>query len=247
MHLKRSEMPPYWGLGVKERTFAVSPRGPHTKSRSIPLRVVIRDLLKAAGTGREAKQALAQGKVLVDKKVRKDHAFGVGLMDLVEIPDLKACYRVDVAPAGLLLKEVPQEGNKVCKVIGKTVVRGGKEQLHLHDGRNLLGGKGVAPGDSLLISLPDQKVLAHYPFRSGAEALIVGGKNRGARGTILSVAGRRYMNEQATATLRVEGREVQTLRGYIFVVGEGGKASPAVKDAEAPRRAPRRPRARKEA
>ncbi|MGB1660494.1 MAG: 30S ribosomal protein S4e, partial [Candidatus Poseidoniaceae archaeon] len=52
---------------------------------------------------------------------------------------------------------------KVCRIEGKTTIKGGRTQLNLHDGRNLLvddpSKDAYATGDSLKMNLPDQKIL----------------------------------------------------------------------------------------
>jgi small subunit ribosomal protein S4e len=227
MHLKRYSMPRYWGLGVKKEKFVAFPRGSHPKSMSIPLQVVLRDMLGLASSAREAKTILNQGKVLVDKKARKDRNFSVGLMDIVEMPEMKKSYRVEAGKRGLVLKETRVSDRKLCKIINKTVVKGGQEQLNLHDGKNILAGKKTRykPGDSILISLPAQKILSHFPLKKGSKAVIVEGKNTGVSGTITAVSERKYMMEKATATLDAGGRKVETLKKYVFVTGlkEAGK------------------------
>lgn len=221
MHLKRLSMPRYWGLRPKQETFVVRPRGPHPQQFSIPLQVLVRDVLKLAATRTEAGKVLNAKKVLVDKKPKKDGKLAVGLMDIIEIPDLKKTYRVEVDHKGLVLKEVKEAGQKLVKIIGKTKVKGGKLQLNCHDGRNLLvDSTEYKVGDTLAISLPDQKVMSHFPLKDGSLALILKGRNQGVKGTIKSLSSRKYMMEKATATLEADGQSIDTLRDYVFVIGK---------------------------
>src|SRR4030042_4137144 len=100
-HLKRYSMPEFWPLARKAKSYVTTPMpGPHPKYNSIPLRVVLRDSLKSVETADEAKRVLNAGKVLVDKKIRKHPNFPVGLMDVIEIPDLHARYRVVMGKRG---------------------------------------------------------------------------------------------------------------------------------------------------
>ena len=93
VRLKRLVAPRWWPIERKTKKFILAPRGPHTKDFSLPLLVLIRDVLKLSETGKEAKNIIKKGEVLVDGKKRKDPNFGVGLLDLIEIPSLKKVWR----------------------------------------------------------------------------------------------------------------------------------------------------------
>lgn len=212
-------MPKYWGLGTKKETFVVTPRGPHSKANCIPLQVVLRDLLGYAKTSKEAQSILSQGKILVDGKPGKDRKFGIGLMDVLEIPDIKKIFRVEVRKSGLVLNETNVSNKKLCKIIGKTSIKGGKTQLNFHDGRNVLVDKvPYKVGDTLEISLKDSKILSHMPLEKGSEALIIAGKNRGVRGSVTEVIDRKHMMETASVALEADGKK-ETLKDYVFVIG----------------------------
>ncbi|MEM3973016.1 MAG: S4 domain-containing protein, partial [Ignisphaera sp.] len=88
-HLKRLAAPWFWPILRKEYKWVVKPSpGPHPIDRSLPLLVVIRDVLGLAETAREAKRIIFDGKVYIDGVVRKDYKFPVGVMDTISIPDI---------------------------------------------------------------------------------------------------------------------------------------------------------------
>jgi small subunit ribosomal protein S4e len=88
--LKRLKAPKFWKLPKKSRKWAVSPRpGPHRKFESIPLAIALRDIVKIAETGSEAKKIIKMGEILVDGKIRRDHKYPAGLMDAISIPKMK--------------------------------------------------------------------------------------------------------------------------------------------------------------
>jgi len=175
--LKRLLIPKFWKVSKKAYKWAVSPRpGPHKKFEGIPLQVVVRDILKLGETGKEARSIIKMGEILVDGKKRKDHAFPVGLMDVISIPKSKKHYMVLPCKKGLELKEISEKeaGKKICKIKNKTMVRKGKLQLNLHDGRNLLVEKDVyKTGDSVLIEVPSQKIVDHVKLEKGNIGLII--------------------------------------------------------------------------
>ena len=142
MKIKRMAAPKWWPIKRKENKFVISSRGSHEKDFSLPLLILIRDVLKIAETNREAKRIIKNGDVLVDKRKRKDPKFGLGLFDVIEIPAMKKAWRV-VPKNGLSFVEIPEnEANlKICKIVDKKTLKGNKNQLNLNDGRNLLTDK----------------------------------------------------------------------------------------------------------
>ena len=223
MTMKRYCMPRSWRMERKTSTWVTVPRGAHPKETSMPLHLIVRDMLKLADTGKESTKIIKEGKVMVDKKVRKDPKFGVGIMDLVEIPETKKAFRMLIGKQGLGLSEVkPAQANlKLCRVEGKRTVKGGMTQLSLHDGRNVLlkGAKTYKPNDSLVLSVPDQKVVKHFRLEKGAPALIIAGRNVGTEGKIKEIRLRKNMMEKSTVTLESKHKEILTPLEYI-IVGE---------------------------
>ncbi|RLI28294.1 MAG: 30S ribosomal protein S4e [Candidatus Hecatellales archaeon] len=233
-HLKRHVSPAFWPIHRKEKVWTVKPSpGPHPKDRCIPLAVILRDLLGLAKTAREAKLILAEGKVKVDGKVRRDGSFPVGLMDVVEIAGLNKAYRMVPHPKEFLtLLEVDgsEKNFKLCKILNKTTVKGGHIQLNLHDGRNLLVRVAdptkpeediYRTGDTIKLDYLRNEILAHYPFKVGAYAVVTGGKNVGVHGVIEAVEKPNPLVETLVKIKSSSGAEYNTISRYVMVVGEG--------------------------
>jgi small subunit ribosomal protein S4e len=178
--LKRLAAPRWWPIERKTKRFIVGPRGPNKLELSLPLLVLIRDVLKLAETGNEAKVIINSGKVFVDKKINKDIKFGIGVLNVIEIPELKKVWRA-IPKKGLSFIEVPkgESDKKIVKIIDKKILKKGKTQLNLSDGRNILTNKKFKTNDSLLINLPDQKILKHLEFKKGSVVLVFSGKTSG--------------------------------------------------------------------
>ncbi len=221
MHMKRFSMPGFWPLGRKTEKFVITPSpGPHPKGFSIALRVVIRDVLGYAETAREAKKIIKGGEVLVDKKVCKNENHPVGLVDVIEFPSIKKQFRVVASRKGMELAEIDakEASKKLCAIKKKTAVRGGRFQLGLHDGRNVTVKENkYRPGDSLLIELPEQKIIGHFEAKEGATATIMAGKNSGASGKIKAIHPRKTMVEKSRVVIETKEGEIETLREYILV------------------------------
>lgn len=223
-HMKKLAAPKTWKIKRKGEVWISKPApGKHLLAESIPMLTVIRNLLCLADTKREVGKIIKEKEVLVDGKVVSDFKYGVGLMDVISIPRLGENYRVICDRMGRIeLQKIDAEEAKfkLCKVIGKTVIRGSKIQLNLHDGRNELVEKDEhAIGDVVKISLPDQKILDHYRFKKGSIAYVVKGKHAGQVSKISKInpgtATRKELIE-----LEKNGVKFSTVKDYVLVIGE---------------------------
>ena len=182
-HLKRITTPRSWSIGRKAHFWATKPRpGPHSLERSVPLAIVLRDYLHVCDTAREARRILGGGEVLLDQRVVRDPKRGVGLMDVISFPAVKTNFRCLLDHHGRLhFSEIKATSAKwkLLRVEGKTTLRGGKTQLNLHDGSNLLSDKDVDTGDVLQLTLPGLDVKKILKFSKGAPALVTGGAHVG--------------------------------------------------------------------
>ncbi|CAD6491378.1 MAG: 30S ribosomal protein S4e [Candidatus Argoarchaeum ethanivorans] len=222
-HQKRVAAPKTWPITRKTNTWIVNTNpGPHNKSLSMPLALIVRDMLKIANTLGETKKILNAENVLVDGRIRKNPKFPVGIFDVVAIPENKQYYRMLLSPNEKLeLRSLEgPDGKKLCKITNKTTIKGGKVQLNLHDGTNMLAtAEGYAPGDSLILSLPDKNIVKHLKFEEGSTAIIVGGKHSGETGSIVK---KRVVHGSGlnAVTVKTGERELETLEKYVYVIGE---------------------------
>ncbi len=225
-YLKRTKAPKFWPIKRKGAVFTAKPSpGPHPIHTSIPLIILVRDVLKFADVAREANAIIKQGKILVDKKPRKDRNFPVGLMDAVEIPEAKKFMRALISTKGLRFEDINESeaGKKICRIENKTTVKHGLLQLNLHDGRNILTeNKEYSTGDSLLLQIPEQNIIEHYKMAEGCPAIIIGGKNIGLQGKISKLEKRETLLEKNKIILEVNGHKTETLKKYILVTGNSG-------------------------
>jgi len=230
--LKALASPKFWPVLRKEYKWTVKPRpGPHPMEYSLPLLLIVRDVLGYAKTAREARKIIAEGHFKVDGRVRKDYKYPVGLMDVIEIVDTGEAYRFIPYPVKFFkLHEIPREeaNLKPVRINNKTTVKGGHIQLNLHDGRNILV-KVKDPRrpvedvyktlDTLLITLPEQEIREHIKFEEGALAIIIAGRNVGRVGRILGVQ-RGWGRKRSIVTLEdPSGNQFQTTLEYVFVIG----------------------------
>jgi small subunit ribosomal protein S4e len=186
----------------------------------MPLLVVVRDLANYCDTAREARRIIGSRKILVDGRVAKDYKMPVGLMDVISIPETKDNFRLLIDRLGKfrLMRITPEEAKwKFVRIEDKTTVKGGKTQLNCHDGRNiLLKMDAQKTGNTLKISLPDQKVLGTLEYKKGNTVYLIGGSHIGQLCTIDET-----MITKSSAQNIVKFKEgFSTVKDYVFVVGE---------------------------
>jgi small subunit ribosomal protein S4e len=193
--------------------------------------MVVRDVLALTGTRREARVILAEGQVRVDGVARYEEKFPVGLMDVVEIQTAEKAYRIiPMLGKGLALHPIDGEEKnfKLCKIENKTTIRGGKIQLNLHDGRNILvlvkdpkrrDEDIYKTSDVLKVSIPSQEILGHLPFAEGVVALVTGGKNIGRLGKVLRIERQPGPHPTVVTLQGKNGDQFQTTLDFVFAVG----------------------------
>ena len=191
-HMKRLAAPRSWPLKRKVNIFVTKQTaGAHSLEDSMPAVTVLRDMIKACDTAREAKRIIGNREMFVDGKAVKSPKAPVGFMDIVSVPKLGLTYRMLLTDKGkLTLVPVDDEEAKweICKIENKTVVKGGKFQLNLSGGRNIVLDKNEYKcGDSLKVAFDGQEILAHYPMTEGATVLINKGSQAGSVRAIKSV------------------------------------------------------------
>lgn len=224
-HLKRFKSPRHWPIHPKEYKWTVKPSpGSHSIEESLPLLIIVRDILKVADNAREAKRIINNGEILVDGRVRKDYKFPVGFMDVIEIPKSKEIYRILPDEKGrLILHTIAKENAefKLCKIEDKNTIKSGKTQLNLHDGRNYLVDEDeFKTGDIIILKIPDQEIKDHIKFESGALGLITGGKHIGELGRIKDITVTRSSMPNTVLIETEDKKTFLTLKDYVFVIGK---------------------------
>jgi small subunit ribosomal protein S4e len=216
-HLKRLNAPKEWFISRRTTKYIIKPLpGAHLLNECMPIALVIKQLGHAKTTA-EVKKILNSHEVFVDGRRVRDPESPVGILDSLSLPASNEHYRVVFDRKGRLdFIQIPkQEANtKLCKVINKTALRGGKLQYNLNDGRNIiLDAKTAKTGDTLVLSLPAQKVEQRLGLEKGAMIYLLGGKHTGTFGTLQKI-------EDDEIIFSANGQEIATAKRYALVVGK---------------------------
>jgi small subunit ribosomal protein S4e len=213
-HLQRIAAPKSWVINRKAKKYVERPRpSGHSMSHSIPLTVVIRDLLKFAKTSKEVKYILQQGSVMVNGRKETRMKRAVGLMDIIEFAGLGKAYCVILDKAGKIsLAEQKDKQGLLGRISGKTTLKGARMQLNLSGGMNLIAAKDLyKTGDSILIG-PNGEIKDHFPIEKGALAYLVGGKHVGSVVSIDDI-------KDKVLIFRKDGQEFETPARFAFIIG----------------------------
>ena len=139
-------------------------------------------------------------------------------MDVLTVGDVS--YKCVLDTNGKLrYRTIPakEASTKICRVMGKTTIKGAKTQVHLHDGRNLLFNENpeYKTGDSLVISLPDQEVKSYHKFEEGSIAYLTGGNHIGELATV-----RGQDIKRSSKANEVQFDDFGTVSDYVFIISD---------------------------
>jgi len=232
--LKRKPAPRFWPIHRKEFVWVAKPSsGPHSLQGSLPLTLVLRDILGVAKTRKEAKTITSESKIYVNGIVRRRDDFPIGLMDVISIPDANKFYRIMPYKKGLYLNPITKEESsfKLSRVENQIITKKNQVQFNLHDGSNILA-TSASPGaeskaayetfDTLKLSLPKKQVLDCITTKEGNFVAITGGKNIGVQGKIVEIE-KTEAKKRRQALVVVEdekGNRYQTILDFVFSLGQ---------------------------
>lgn len=226
-HLKRVTAPHSWLMNKMGGNFAVRPaQGPHRLRESIPLQVVLRDKLEVATNAKEAQLILNQkeGLVRVDKHIRRNHKYPVGFMDVIEIPKMKASFRVlyDVKKRFTIIPITDAEAKfKLCKIEKKALGPNKITYLVTHDGRTIrFADKDIKVGDTVKFNIEKREIEDFIPMAVGNLAFCSDGNNRGRVGIIDHI--NKFDNNFDLITIKDKNGHIFTTRtSYVITIGKG--------------------------
>ena len=175
---------------------------------SVPVVIAIRDMLGLAKTKKEVKKMILQKLLKVNGRDVRDYHESIKLFNLLEAGKT---YVLKLSPVRkFFLEETKEKDERLCKVIGKTLLKNKKIQLNLHDGTNLIGDSKIKIGDSLYLDLSG-KIKKHVSLEKGGEAFIFSGKYAGQSGKVVDV-------QDKTATIKFKEGSSTILPIKILII-----------------------------
>jgi len=204
MHHNRHNIGKFWPIPRKGTKYLA--RSSHNQNDSIPLIVVLRDVLKIVNSKKELKKAINEKEIVVNGKEIRDVSFPISLFDVVKIKSMGKSFKAVLSEnKKLMLGEVDGKDavSKVYKVIGKKIIAGGKVQINLLNGRNVFveGKDKVRVGDSMVVGF-DGKVISVIGMEKGNMGFVTHGKHMGDRGKIKDIG-----EQGGKMIAKIEGRD----------------------------------------
>ena len=223
--MKRLNAPRHWNLGKMGGVWASRPStGPHKLRECLPVSVILRERLKYALTNKESMQICMERCVKVDGKVRTDHCFPAGFMDVVELEKANDRFRLmyDVKGRYVLHRIDREEAQfKLCRV-NKVFVGANKVPCVVtHDGRTIrYPDPDVKVNDTIKVSISTGKMSDILKFDLGAMVMTTKGNNCGRVGTLMHIE--KHDGSFNIVTVKdSKGNVFATRLGNVFIIGSG--------------------------
>jgi len=225
---KRLNAPKTWNLGKMVGVWAPKPSpGPHKQRECIPISIILRDRLKYALTNKETQQICMERCVKIDGKVRTDHNYPAGFMDVLELEKSGDRFRLMLDTKGrFVLHRINREESafKLCRV-QKTFVSANKIPVAVtHDGRTIrYPDPDVAVNDVVKIDIASGKMTGSImKFEVGAMVMLTRGRNAGRIGQLMHIE--RHQGSFDIVTVKDTKDNVFATRlANAFVIGLGNK------------------------
>ena len=197
-HLKRIHAPKSWMLSKVGGIWATKPsQGPHKLRECIPLNYLLRNKLRVALNGTEAKLIIKskEGNISINGKVRTDPKFPVGIMEY-----------------------------KLCKVTRRSMGPKKIPFITTADGRTIrYPNPHIKEHDSIKINIETGEIIDYYKYKIGAPVLIVGGNNIGRVGIIQKIE--KHPGSYEIVYIKdTKGTEFSTRLTNIFITGDQQKS-----------------------
>jgi small subunit ribosomal protein S4e len=212
-HLKRHAIPKRWPIQRKGTAFVVKPN--RSFSESLPVLIVLRDLLKVAKNRKEVKKMIHMKNILLNGKEVRDEKEGILLFDIITLTPSKNNYRLTIIKNEKFnLEEIKESeaNSKIAKIIGKKILKGKKVQLNLSDGRNFLSNIQCKIDDSVSINLKEKKIEKCIQLTENSSVIVFAGKHSGEKGKIEKIN-----KEKKTAEINTGKEKINVLIKQLMV------------------------------
>ena len=174
----------FWPVAKKGTKYVA--KSSHNNSNSVPLAVLMRDVLKLVRTTKELKKVLNEKQIKVSGKEIRDTNYPIGLFDMITAGD--KTFRVILGEnKKFKMEESKDDGTKVIKIVGKKNLGKKGIQFNLMDGRNVLSNEKANVGDSVIYNYNDAKISKIIKMDKGSEGFVIKGKHAGVRGKIVDI------------------------------------------------------------
>ena len=183
-YLKRNNFGKFWPIPRKGTTYVTV--SSHNKTESIPLMVVMRDVLKFVKNKKELMKIIHEKQITINGKEVREANYPICLFDILSLKPMKKNYQAVLTKnKKYAFEEVAEKDAKsrVYKIINKKIISKDKIQLNLMQGKNIISKEKMNIGDSVVLDF-ENKVVKVLELKSGGNAVVIEGKHSGNKGKI---------------------------------------------------------------
>jgi small subunit ribosomal protein S4e len=187
VYLNRNNFGKFWPIARKGSKYVT--RSSHNLGESVPLMVVMRDILKLVRTKKELKKLINEKQVKINGKLIQVVNYPICLFDVLSLEGLKKNYKMILSENKRFgFEEIADKDAKsrVYKVLNKKILSKGVVQLNLNNGKNILSKEKIGIGDGIVLDFAG-KVLDVVKLKKGSNAVVIEGKHAGDKGKIEGV------------------------------------------------------------
>ncbi len=231
-HLSRLNAPKAWPIKRKGIKWIAKPiAGTHNILTSMPLSVILTEILKISDSRKRAKYLIYNKEVIVNNRSIKEINFPVGLFDVISFPKINKHYRVVIGKnRKFKFIEIPEKEAKILllRIENKSKIKKGKIQLNFMNGWNILVSKGnYKTGDVVVYDSEKRKEQETLPLKKGSLLYFFGGKKVGSTAKLEEITEKGILKKQKIAIAKDEKGNLSEadLKNVIVV----GKDKPAIK------------------
>ncbi|MFB6292407.1 MAG: hypothetical protein ABEI58_03365 [Candidatus Nanohaloarchaea archaeon] len=173
-HRKRLPAPKHYPISRKGLTYVSSIEGSRSPENAIPAVVLLREVLDYADSKKEAKKIVQDRNLYRNGEPVTDIRQGIGVLDVVEIPETEESYRVIRKGRNLSFVPVKDADKVAAKIVGKRVED--EEYVYrLHNGENYRTEDEYETGNTLVFNDSVKEVA----LEEGADVIVISGQHAG--------------------------------------------------------------------
>lgn len=201
-HNKRLPAPKHYPIKRKEGSYVSGIKGSRSEENAIPAVIFLREVTEYADNAKEATKIVKDGKILRNGEELRDIKEGIGVLDVVELPDAEEAYRAVKQGNDLVFLPV-DDAEKVAAKIEDKRQEGDKYVYRLHNGENFQTEDEYTTGNTLIFNSSVKEV----ELEEGSNVLVIEGSHAGEKAEVKEI-NRRGMKPD-TAIVESE-REFET-------------------------------------
>lgn len=212
-HQKRLPAPNHYPIQRKQNAYVSTIKGSRSSENAVPAVLVLRDMLEYAENEKEAKEIVRNGDLHRNGEPIRDIKEGIGVLDVVEIPETEESYRVIRKGKYLEFVDVEDSDKSAGKVVDKSV-EGDEYVYRLHNGENYRTKDEFSTGSTLVFN----SGVEEFELEEEAEVLVIDGKHAGETAELTEI-NQRGMNSDI-GKVEENGEEFETQLENLIAIGD---------------------------